>query len=155
PPSIQTGSHHGCSAAVSWNAAPNTSSAASSSSSRGSSTIASSSSSAAPAPLTPPAAASWARAAISGVGNVPSQMRDFFRGSLISDTHFPHARIRTPRYDGCLPPSPDLPLFSPPPPPLLPSTGDSGGDAPPDDAGLHTSSSGIAAKAKPRARAGA
>jgi hypothetical protein len=27
-------------------------------------------------------------------------MRDFLRGSLISDTHFPHARIRTPRYDG-------------------------------------------------------
>ena len=57
-------------------------------------------------PLTTSAAASCARAAISGVGNVPSQMRDFLRGSRISDTHFPHARIRTPRYDGCgLPPS--------------------------------------------------
>jgi hypothetical protein len=31
---------------------------------------------------------------------VPSQTRDFLRGSVISDTHFPHARIRTPRYDG-------------------------------------------------------
>ncbi|CAH9101947.1 unnamed protein product [Cuscuta epithymum] len=47
------------------------------------------------------AATSWARAAISGVAKVPSQMRDFFLGSRISDTHFPHARIRTPTYDGC------------------------------------------------------
>jgi hypothetical protein len=36
-------------------------------------------------------------AAISGTGNEPSQMRDFLRGSLISDTHFPHLRFRTPR----------------------------------------------------------
>nr|CAD1824140.1 unnamed protein product [Ananas comosus var. bracteatus] len=56
---------------------------------------------AAAGPLTQSAAASWARAAISGVGKVPSQMRVFFRGSRISDTHFPHARMRTPRYDGC------------------------------------------------------
>jgi hypothetical protein len=41
-----------------------------------------------------------ARAAISGRGKVPSQMRDFLRGSLISDTHLPHARMRTPRYAG-------------------------------------------------------
>jgi hypothetical protein len=50
------------------------------------------------------AATSWARAAISAVGNVPNQMRDFFRGSRISDTHFPQLRRRTPRYDGCLKP---------------------------------------------------
>ncbi|URE27053.1 hypothetical protein MUK42_13318 [Musa troglodytarum] len=56
---------------------------------------------AAEGPLTQRAAASWARAAISGVAKVPSQMRDFLRGSRISDTHFPHARIRTPRYTGC------------------------------------------------------
>ncbi|CAL9175621.1 unnamed protein product [Musa hybrid cultivar] len=49
------------------------------------------------APLMLSAATSWARAAISGVGNVPSQMRDFLRGSRISDTHFPQFRIRTPR----------------------------------------------------------
>ena len=48
-------------------------------------------------PLTTSAAASCARAAISAVGKEPSQMRDFLRGSRISDTHFPHARIRTPR----------------------------------------------------------
>ncbi|XP_024317198.1 uncharacterized protein LOC112271682 [Brachypodium distachyon] len=54
-------------------------------------------------PLMASAAASWARAAMSAVGKVPSQMRDFFRGSRISDTHFPHARIRTPRYVGCFP----------------------------------------------------
>nr|GMD41442.1 hypothetical protein CR513_28042 [Ipomoea batatas] len=48
------------------------------------------------------AATSCARAAISGVGKVPSQMRDFFLGSLISDTHFPQLRILTPRYTGCL-----------------------------------------------------
>lgn len=56
----------------------------------------------APFPLTEMAAASWALAAISGVAKVPSQIRDFFRGSRISDTHFPHARIRTPRNTGCL-----------------------------------------------------
>jgi hypothetical protein len=54
-------------------------------------------------PLMASAAASWARAAISAVGNVPSHMRDFLRGSRISDTHLPHARIRTPRYVGCFP----------------------------------------------------
>ena len=48
------------------------------------------------------AATSCARAAISGVENVPSQMRDFLRGSRISDTHLPQLRIRTPRYTGCL-----------------------------------------------------
>uniref|UniRef100_A0A7C9DWE3 Uncharacterized protein n=1 Tax=Opuntia streptacantha TaxID=393608 RepID=A0A7C9DWE3_OPUST len=48
-------------------------------------------------PLMLNAATSCARAAISGLGKVPSQMRDFFRGSRISDTHFPHALIRTPR----------------------------------------------------------
>jgi hypothetical protein len=55
-------------------------------------------------PLMASAATSWARAAISAVGNVPNQMRDFFRGSRISDTHFPQLRRRTPRYDGCLKP---------------------------------------------------
>lgn len=48
-------------------------------------------------PLMLNAATSWARAAISGVGKVPSQMRDFFRGSRISDTHLPQFLIRTPR----------------------------------------------------------
>jgi hypothetical protein len=72
------------------------------------------------------AATSCARAAISAVGNVPSQMRDFLRGSRISDTHLPHARIRTPRYVGCFPSLfrfcffvvaffPAHPSFSPPP----------------------------------------
>jgi hypothetical protein len=28
-------------------------------------------------------------------------MRDFLRGSLISDTHLPQVRMRTPRYVGC------------------------------------------------------
>ncbi|KAK3019909.1 hypothetical protein RJ639_004004 [Escallonia herrerae] len=51
-------------------------------------------------PLMLNAATSWARAAISGVGKVPSHMRDFFRGSRISDTHLPHVRIRTPRSFG-------------------------------------------------------
>lgn len=53
-------------------------------------------------PLMLSAATSWARAAISGVRNVPSQMRDFFLGSRISDTHFPQFLMRTPRYTGCL-----------------------------------------------------
>uniref|UniRef100_A0A7C9CP05 Uncharacterized protein n=1 Tax=Opuntia streptacantha TaxID=393608 RepID=A0A7C9CP05_OPUST len=53
-------------------------------------------------PLMLNAATSWARAAISGFGKVPSHIRDFFLGSRISDTHFPHALIRTPRYTGCL-----------------------------------------------------
>lgn len=48
-------------------------------------------------PLMLKAATSCARAAISGVGKVPSQMRDFLRGSRISDTHLPQFRIRTPR----------------------------------------------------------
>lgn len=48
-------------------------------------------------PLMLRAATSWARAAISGDGKVPSQMRDFFRGSRISETHLPQLRIRTPR----------------------------------------------------------
>lgn len=53
-------------------------------------------------PLMVRAATSWARAAISGVEKVPSQIRLFFRGSRISETHFPHALIRTPRKTGCL-----------------------------------------------------
>ena len=48
------------------------------------------------------AATSWARAAISAVAKVPSQIRFFFRGSRISDTHLPHVRIRTPLYTECL-----------------------------------------------------
>ncbi|KAM7490433.1 hypothetical protein LguiA_033354 [Lonicera macranthoides] len=48
------------------------------------------------------AATSCARAAISGVVKVPSQIRDFFLGSRISDTHLPQFLIRTPRYTGCL-----------------------------------------------------
>uniref|UniRef100_A0A8R7QTV6 Uncharacterized protein n=1 Tax=Triticum urartu TaxID=4572 RepID=A0A8R7QTV6_TRIUA len=54
-------------------------------------------------PLMATAATSCARAAISAVSKVPSQMRDFLRGSRISDTHLPQLRRRTPRYDGCLP----------------------------------------------------
>lgn len=53
-------------------------------------------------PLMVRAATSCARAAISGVANVPSQMRDFLRGSRISETHFPQLRFRTPWYTGCL-----------------------------------------------------
>lgn len=53
-------------------------------------------------PLMVSAATSWARAAISGVAKVPSQMRDFFRGSRISETHLPQLRFRTPWYTGCL-----------------------------------------------------
>lgn len=53
-------------------------------------------------PLMLKAATSCALAAISGVENVPSHMRDFLRGSRISDTHLPQFRIRTPRYKGCL-----------------------------------------------------
>lgn len=48
------------------------------------------------------AATSCARAAISAVAKVPSQILFFFRGSRISDTHFPHVRILTPLYTGCL-----------------------------------------------------
>lgn len=47
-------------------------------------------------PLMLKAATSWARAAISAVEKVPSQIRFFFLGSRISDTHLPHVRIRTP-----------------------------------------------------------
>lgn len=46
------------------------------------------------------AATSYALAAISGAGKEPNQMRVFFRGSLISDTHLPHRRFRTPRKTG-------------------------------------------------------
>lgn len=53
-------------------------------------------------PLMLKAATSWARAAISGVEKVPSHIRDFLRGSRISDTHLPQVRIRTPLYTGCL-----------------------------------------------------
>ncbi|RYR20830.1 hypothetical protein Ahy_A03g014458 [Arachis hypogaea] len=53
-------------------------------------------------PLMARAATSWARAAMSGVAKVPSQMRFFLRGSLISETHLPHALILTPLYTGCL-----------------------------------------------------
>lgn len=47
-------------------------------------------------PLMERAATSWARAAISGVAKVPSHMRDFLRGSRISDTHLPQLLILTP-----------------------------------------------------------
>jgi hypothetical protein len=40
--------------------------------------------------------ASYALAAISAVANDPNQMRSLVSGSLISVTHFPHARMRTP-----------------------------------------------------------
>ena len=52
---------------------------------------------------------SYARAAISAVGKEPSQILDFFLGSLISDTHFPHRRFLTPRYTGWRDPPPDDP----------------------------------------------
>ncbi|RYQ98407.1 hypothetical protein Ahy_B08g094447 [Arachis hypogaea] len=45
-------------------------------------------------PLMHKAATSCARAAISGVAKVPSQIRDFLRGSRISETHLPQFRIR-------------------------------------------------------------
>lgn len=64
------------------------------------------------APLILMAATSWARAAISGVEKVPSQIRDFLRGSLISDTHFPQLRMRTPLYSGCFPGSPQRSRFA-------------------------------------------
>ncbi|GER26353.1 hypothetical protein STAS_02003, partial [Striga asiatica] len=47
------------------------------------------------------AATSWARAAISAVGYVPSHILDFFLGSRISQTHLPQLRFRTPRYVVC------------------------------------------------------
>lgn len=47
-------------------------------------------------PLMDIAATSWALAAISGLEKVPSQIRVFFLGSRISDTHLPQVRIRTP-----------------------------------------------------------
>nr|ACR37237.1 unknown [Zea mays] len=47
-------------------------------------------------------------------------MRDFLRGSRISDTHLPQLRRRTPRYDGCLYPlrlsTPRRWRWRPPPP---------------------------------------
>src|SRR3954468_14158728 len=52
-------------------------------------------------PLRAKAATSYAAAAISGVGNVPSHMRLVLRGSRISVTHFP-PRLRIPWYVGCL-----------------------------------------------------
>ncbi|KAK2976873.1 hypothetical protein RJ640_012000 [Escallonia rubra] len=55
-------------------------------------------------PLKCNAAASYAVAAISGVSKVPSQIRVFVPGSRISDTHFPHFRLRTPRYAEVAPP---------------------------------------------------
>jgi hypothetical protein len=64
-------------------------------------------------------------------------MRDFLRGSRISDTHFPHARIRTPRYDGgCVVVSRARARFSAAPA-FFPA-GDQGGedDVTPDDAWL-------------------
>lgn len=54
------------------------------------------------------AATSWARAAISASGKVPSHILDFFLGSLISDTHFPQLRFLTPLYVGCFVPFPLL-----------------------------------------------
>ncbi|KAH0456757.1 hypothetical protein IEQ34_014664 [Dendrobium chrysotoxum] len=42
------------------------------------------------------AATSWARAAISAVGNVPSHMRDFLLGSRTSQTQRSALRQRTP-----------------------------------------------------------
>uniref|UniRef100_A0A5K1G602 Uncharacterized protein n=1 Tax=Nymphaea colorata TaxID=210225 RepID=A0A5K1G602_9MAGN len=68
-------------------------------------------------PLRHSAATSCARAAISGVGNDPSHILDFFLGSLISDTHRPHRLLLTPLYTGCFvdpppPPSPPLPSIA-------------------------------------------
>jgi hypothetical protein len=58
-------------------------------------------------------------------------MRDFLRGSRISDTHFPHARIRTPRYDGWRQPPSSARFLR------RAAAGEGGGeDVPPDDAGL-------------------
>lgn len=48
-------------------------------------------------------AASYALAAISAVGKDPSQMRDLLFGSRISETHLPHALMRTPLYTLPLP----------------------------------------------------
>ncbi|KAM4118086.1 hypothetical protein ACB094_02G173900 [Castanea mollissima] len=47
-------------------------------------------------------ATSCARAAISAVGKVPSQILDFLFGSRISQTHFCAFFLLTPRYTGCL-----------------------------------------------------
>ncbi|KAL2324493.1 hypothetical protein Fmac_023551 [Flemingia macrophylla] len=46
------------------------------------------------------AATSCARAAISAVGNVPSQILVFLLGSRTSQTHFPESLLLTPRYTG-------------------------------------------------------
>ncbi|KAL4595265.1 hypothetical protein ACB092_12G078900 [Castanea dentata] len=48
------------------------------------------------------AATSCARAAISAVGKVPSQILDFLLGSRTSETHFCEFFFLTPRYTGCL-----------------------------------------------------
>ncbi|KAK6926291.1 hypothetical protein RJ641_008010 [Dillenia turbinata] len=47
------------------------------------------------------AATSWARAAISTVGYVPSHILVFLFGSRTSHTHLPELLRRTPRYTGC------------------------------------------------------
>ena len=49
-------------------------------------------------PLKCNAATSYAAAAISGVSKLPSQILVLVPGSRISDTHFPHFLLRTPRY---------------------------------------------------------
>ncbi|KAK4578778.1 hypothetical protein RGQ29_028745 [Quercus rubra] len=48
------------------------------------------------------AATSYARAAISAEGKVPSQILDFLFGSRTSHTHFLEFFLLTPRYTGCL-----------------------------------------------------
>lgn len=52
-------------------------------------------------PLSARAATSWALAAISGVGKVPSHILDFLRGSRTSHTHLFPFLCRTPLYIGC------------------------------------------------------
>ena len=52
-------------------------------------------------PLGARAATSWALAAISGVGKVPSHILDFLRGSRTSHTHLFPFLCRTPLYIGC------------------------------------------------------
>nr|KYP74918.1 hypothetical protein KK1_007614 [Cajanus cajan] len=47
------------------------------------------------------AATSCARAAISAVGKVPSQILVFLLGSRTSHTHLPESLLLTPRYTGC------------------------------------------------------
>jgi len=55
----------------------------------------------APGPRSLRAAASYARAACSGVSKVPSHTRAFLTGSRISAAYRPHGRFRTPRSLGC------------------------------------------------------